>query len=271
MVRREAGRAAPVRPHRDRQLQPTTARLYTDLSLLTARADLAEDVAALFNMLTANTTAELAAQGLDPRWPWKQLAVAPHGLQERMLKEIRGRGGGGRAPGEPARILAKMNSLVDREVIPRSTGRARPACRWSCSCAASAACGPACPASPSASACTRWWTRYLEHSRVFVFGEGKRARFYISSADWMPRNFHSRVEVTAPIEDPEGRQRLLQILEAGLADTAKGRVLRPGGARRVAGLRARARRGRAASAARPRWSGRGPAASRPSCGPCWRP
>jgi polyphosphate kinase len=71
--------------------------------------------------------------------------------------------------------------------------------------------------------------RYLEHSRIFIFGEGRRARYFISSADWMPRNFHSRVEVMAPIDDPDARVRLLQIVEAGLRDTAKGSVLRADG------------------------------------------
>ena len=71
--------------------------------------------------------------------------------------------------------------------------------------------------------------RYLEHGRIFVFGEGRRARYFIGSGDWMPRNFLSRVEVMAPIEDPDLRARLLEILTLGLADTAKGSLLRPDG------------------------------------------
>ncbi len=203
----------------------TTARLYTDVSLLTARPDLAEEVAAVFNMLTANTTAELAAQGLDPRWPWKQLAVAPHGLKERMLKEIRAEEAEA-AAGKPARILAKMNSLVDREVIAALYRASQAGVRVELLVRGICCLRPGLPGVSERIRVHQVVDAYLEHSRVFVFGEGKRARFYISSADWMPRNFHSRVEVTAPIDDPEGRQRLLQILEAGLADTAKGRVLR---------------------------------------------
>ena len=71
--------------------------------------------------------------------------------------------------------------------------------------------------------------RFLEHSRIFVFGEGKRMRTFISSADWMPRNFHKRVEVMVPIEDPEARARLLEVFEAGMADEAKGSRLLPDG------------------------------------------
>jgi polyphosphate kinase len=67
--------------------------------------------------------------------------------------------------------------------------------------------------------------RYLEHARIFVFGEGKRSRTFISSADWMPRNFNRRVELLVPIDDPEARARLAEIVEVGMADDVKGSEL----------------------------------------------
>jgi polyphosphate kinase len=202
-----------------------TARLYTDVSLLTARADIAEEVAQVFNMLTANVTGELVAQGITPQWPWKRLAVAPHNLKERILRHVEDETAEA-AAGRPARILAKMNSLVDREVIASLCRASQAGVRVDLLVR-----GICClrPGEPSISDNIRVHQvvdRYLEHSRIFIFGEGKRARCYISSADWMPRNFHARVEVMVPIDDPDARQRLLDIVETGLADTAKGSALR---------------------------------------------
>lgn len=203
----------------------TTARLYTDVSLLTARPEIAEEVAQVFNMLTANTTGELAAQGLTPQWPWKRLAVAPHGLKERILRRIEEEVAEA-AAGRPARIRAKMNSLVDREVIEALYRASQAGVTVELLVRGICCLRPGVPGVSERIRVHQVVDGYLEHSRIFIFGEGKRARYYISSADWMPRNFHSRVEVMVPIDDVEGRQRLAQILEAGLADTVKGRVLR---------------------------------------------
>jgi polyphosphate kinase len=203
----------------------TTARLYTDVSLLTARPEIADEVAQVFNMLTANTTGELAARGITPQWPWKRLAVAPHGLKERILRRIDEEVAEA-AAGRPARILAKMNSLVDREVIGALYRASQAGVSIDLLVRGICCLRPGVPGISERISVHQVVDGYLEHSRIFIFGEGKRARYYISSADWMPRNFHSRVEVMVPIDDPEARQRLLQIVEAGLADTVKGRVLR---------------------------------------------
>lgn len=207
---------------------PATARLYTDFSLLTARPDLAEEAEAVFHMLTGNTTTELAAQGLAPQWPWKRLAVAPHTLKERVLKHIEEEAAEA-AAGRPARVLAKMNSLVDREVIAALYKASQAGARVDLLVRGICCLRPGVPGVSERITVHQVVDRYLEHSRVFVFGEGKRSRFYVSSADWMPRNFHSRVEVMAPVDDPALRARLLRALEAGLADDAKGSVLRADG------------------------------------------
>ena len=204
---------------------PQTARIYTDVSLLTARCDIAEEVEGVFNMLTGNTTTELATQGIVPQWPWKRLAVAPHGLKERILKHIEDEAVEATA-GKPARILAKMNSLVDREVIAALYRASQAGVKIELLVRGVCCLRPGVPGISERIAVHQVVDRYLEHSRIFIFGEGKRARHFISSADWMPRNFHSRVEVMAPIDDPELRARLLQIVEAGLSDTVKGSALR---------------------------------------------
>ncbi|HET9596602.1 MAG TPA: polyphosphate kinase 1 [Anaeromyxobacteraceae bacterium] len=207
---------------------PATARLYTDLSLLTARTEIAEEVEAVFHMLTGNTTADLALRGVVPQWPWKRLAVSPHGLKERVLELVAAEASEA-AAGKPARVLAKMNSLVDREVIAALYRASQAGVRVDLLVRGICCLRPGVPGVSDRIRVHQVVDRYLEHSRVFAFGEGKRTRCFISSADWMPRNFHSRVEVMAPIDDPALRQRVLDVLEAGLADDVKGSVLRADG------------------------------------------
>jgi len=207
---------------------PQTARIYTDVSLLTARQDIAEEAEAVFHMLTGNTTNELAAQGIVPQWPWKRLAVAPHGLKDRIIKFVDEEAAEALAS-RPARILAKMNSLVDREVITALYRASQAGAKVDLLVRGICCLRPGVPGISERIRVHQVVDRYLEHSRIFIFGEGKRAHFHVSSADWMPRNFLSRVEVMAPIDDPELRQRLLQIVEAGFDDTAKGSVLRADG------------------------------------------
>ncbi len=203
---------------------PTTARTYTDVSLLTARRDVAEEVEAVFHMLTGNTTAALAAQGVVPQWPWKRLAVAPHGLRERVLELVAAEVAEAEAR-RPARIVAKMNSLVDPDVITALYRASRAGVQVDLLVRGICCLRPGVAGLSERIRVHQVVDRYLEHSRILVFGEGKRAQTFISSGDWMPRNFHDRVEVMTPIDDPALRATLLEIVETGLADTAKGSAL----------------------------------------------
>ena len=197
----------------------TTAKQYTDLSLFTARKEMADDVSALFNMLTGNSVAP----------QWKRLAVAPVDLRDRVLALIEREAERAKA-GQPARIIAKMNSLVDEQII-RALYRASQAgvdidllVRGICCLR---------PGLPNVSERIRVVSvvdRFLEHSRVFAFGVADATEVFISSADWMPRNFVRRVEVMAPVEDPALRARLLdEVLALGLRDNVKGSHLKPDG------------------------------------------
>ncbi|MBS2030924.1 MAG: RNA degradosome polyphosphate kinase, partial [Deltaproteobacteria bacterium] len=198
-----------------------TARQYTDLSFFTAREAIADDVTALFNMLT----------GYSEPPQWKKLAVAPLGLEGRLLQLI-GREAERARAGEPARIIAKMNSLVD-PVIIRALYRASQAgvdtelmVRGICCLR---------PGVPGVSEKIRVVSvvdRFLEHSRIFVFGTGPRTEVYLSSADWMPRNLHRRIEVMWPIEDPALKARVLEgVLRLGLRDDVKACLLHADGQR----------------------------------------
>jgi polyphosphate kinase len=196
-----------------------TARIYTDFSLLTAAPELTEEVAIVFNTLT----------GLAGYPGLKKLLVAPFDLSERLIKLIERERDHARA-GKPARIIAKLNSLVDEESIEKL---------YEASCAGVKidliVRGICClrPRVPSLSDKIRVISivgRFLEHSRVYYFENAGQPDIYLSSADWMPRNFLRRVEVAFPIDAPELRAEMTNdILPAFLSDWVKARELQPDG------------------------------------------
>jgi len=181
-----------------------TARQYTDLSLFTCRTAVADDVSALFNMLTG--------YAVPPSF--KRLVVAPFGLHQRLLELIRREAERARR-GEGGRIVAKMNSLVDADIIRALYEASQSGVRIDLLVNVRV---------------RSVVDRFLEHSRVFAFGTPERAEVFLSSADWMPRNFLRRVEVMVPVEDPALRMRLLdEVLGVGLRDDVKATELRPDG------------------------------------------
>ena len=198
---------------------PTTSRIYTDLSLFTARAEIADDVSALFNMLT----------GLSDVPKWKRLTVAPLGLQERTLQLIE-RETEKAKKGETGRIVAKMNSLVDPVVIRALYAASQGGCEVDLIVRGICALRPGVPGLSERVRVTSIVDRFLEHSRVFVFGTGPQADVFLSSADWMQRNFHRRIEVMFPVEDPSLKARVVdEVLKHALADNVKARRLRADG------------------------------------------
>jgi polyphosphate kinase len=198
---------------------PTTALLYTDLGLFTAQEDIAADASALFNLLT----------GYSQGHQWRKLVVAPGDLHRRTIELVDEQTRRARA-GRSSRIFAKLNALVDYRVI-ESLYRASQAgvpidlvVRGICCLR---------PGMPGISENIRVRSivdRFLEHSRLYVFGPDEEAEILLASADWMPRNFYRRVEVMFPIESPNARERILQeILPAYLRDNVKARILRADG------------------------------------------
>jgi polyphosphate kinase len=201
-----------------------TARVYTDVSLFSAHNDLCDDVASLFNLLTGYAE--------PPRW--KKLAVAPFGLQDRIV-ELVGREAQKAQRGEPARIAAKMNALVDPPVIRALYAASSAGVEIDLLVRGICCLRPGVPGVSERIRVTSIVDRFLEHARIFVFGAGDDADCFISSADWMPRNFHSRVEVMVPVEDRALRARLVnEVLGLALQDTARARRLQPDGTYRRA-------------------------------------
>ncbi len=198
---------------------PTTARLYTDVSLFTSRGEIADDVSALFNMLTGYAVAP----------QWKRLAVAPMGLQEKVLSLIQREAEKARR-GEPARIVAKMNSLVDSTVIRALYAASQAGVEIDLLVRGICCLRPGVPGVSERIRVTSVVDRFLEHSRVFAFGAGSHPEVWMSSADWMPRNFVRRIETMFPVEDPAIRQRLLdEVLGVSLKDNVKARRLQVDG------------------------------------------
>jgi polyphosphate kinase len=196
-----------------------TARQYTDVSMFTARQEIADDASALFNMLT----------GYSVPPTWKRLAVAPFGLQARVIELIEREADRARKA-EPARIVAKMNSLVDPSVIRALYAASQAGVQIDLLVRGICCLRPGVPGVSENIRVVSIVDRFLEHSRIFSFGSPDRAEVYLSSADWMPRNFQRRVEVMFPVEDPALRARVLEeILGLGLRDNVKARRLLPDG------------------------------------------
>ncbi|MFO0661865.1 MAG: polyphosphate kinase 1 [Polyangiaceae bacterium] len=197
----------------------STARLYTDLALFTSRDVIGEDVTALFNLLTSYSVPQA----------WKALTVAPLGLAEKIVALIQRETEHAKA-GRPARIIAKMNACVDSEVIHALYAAAQAGVDITLLVRGICCLRPSLPGVSERIRVVALIDRFLEHSRVFWFANGGEDDVYLSSADWMPRNFHRRVEVLVPIFDPQIKTRLTnEILNVMLSDNTKSWVLQPDG------------------------------------------
>ena len=204
----------------------STAKQYTDCGIMTCNPLIGEDATAVFNMLS----------GYSEPLGWNKLVLAPLWLRGRLLKLIR-RETENAAKGEKAHIMAKMNSLCDKEVI---------AALYEASCAGvkielivrGICCLKAGVPGLSENIHVRSIVgNFLEHSRIFYFENGGRPQLFMASADWMPRNLDKRVEIMFPVEDPEIRSQVLHILEVQLADNVKAHVLQPDGSYEKVDLR----------------------------------
>jgi polyphosphate kinase len=224
VVRREGARLRRYIHLGTGNYNPQTARTYTDLSLFSAAPELGEDVANLFNLLTGYAE--------PPRW--KKLTVAPFGLLEKVV-ELIGREAEKARRGEPARIIAKMNSLVDASVIRALYAASQAGVEIELLVRGICCLRPGVPGVSERIRVTSVVDRFLEHSRVFAFGAGENPDCLLSSADWMPRNFHSRVEVMFPVEDRALKARVVgEILGLPLQDSVRARWLQPDGSYRRA-------------------------------------
>jgi len=201
---------------------PRTARTYTDFSFLTCEPELTDEVAIVFNTLT----------GLSGYPGLKKLMVAPFDLKQRLLKLIE-RERDHALAGRPGRIIAKLNSLVDQEVIEKLYEASQAEVEIDLIVR-----GICClrPKIPGLSENIRVFSivgRFLEHSRIYYFANGDQPEVFLASADWMPRNFLRRIEIAFPLADPALRDRIInEVLPNFLHDRVKSRELQPDGSYR---------------------------------------
>lgn len=196
----------------------STAKLYTDCGLMTCNPLVGEDATAVFNMLS----------GYSEPLSWNRLAVAPIWLRNHFMRLIRREAANARE-GKKARIIAKMNSLCDKEII---------AALYEASCAGvkidliirGICCLKAgVPGLSETIAVRSIVGNFLEHSRIFYFENDGMGQLFMGSADWMPRNLDKRVEIVFPVEDEKLKEEVFHILEVELEDNVKAHVLLPDG------------------------------------------
>ncbi|MEX0613567.1 MAG: polyphosphate kinase 1, partial [Pirellulales bacterium] len=198
---------------------PNTALVYTDLGLFTADKVIADDVSALFNFLT----------GYSQQHEWQKLMIAPSDLKRRTIELIDEQAARARE-GKRSRIIAKLNSLVDRETIEALYRASQAGVPVDLMIRGICCLRPGLPGISDNIRVQSVVDRFLEHSRILVFGEGSKEQVFLSSADWMPRNFDRRVEVMFPVEAEDLRRRIVdEIIPTYLKDNRRTRVLQADG------------------------------------------
>jgi polyphosphate kinase len=191
-----------------------TARIYTDFGLLTTSEAIAEDGTAFFSALTGYSD--------PPRL--KRLAMAPTGLRHRFLALI-DRERRRAESGQPSEIVAKMNSLIDGEIISALYAASQAGVKIRLNVRGICALRPAVPGVSENIEVVSIVDRYLEHSRIYYFLNGGEEEVYLASADWMTRNLDKRVELMFPVEQADNRAKVLYTLRAMFRDNVKSRWL----------------------------------------------
>ena len=196
-----------------------TARFYTDISLLTCDTAITTSMQAVFNYLTAHSESD----------DYSPLLVAPLTLAESFIQMIRREAEHAKA-GRPARIIAKMNSLLEKSIVEALYEASQAGVEIDLIVRGICSLRPGVPGLSERIRVRSLVGRFLEHSRIFCFANGGEEEIYCGSADWMPRNLFERCEVVFPVKDPALRTRLRdEVLAAYLADTAKTRILESNG------------------------------------------
>jgi polyphosphate kinase len=191
-----------------------TGGIYSDLGLFTARESFGEDLTELFNLLTGYTR---------PR-DFHHLLVAPTELRDELLERIRREASRARE-GRPSRIIAKMNSLVDRKLIEELYAAGAAGVKIDLIVRGICCLRPEVPGLSDNIRAISIIDRYLEHARIFFFENAGSPEYLLASADWMPRNLDRRVEIAFPILEPALQAQMREILSIQLSDTVKARRL----------------------------------------------
>jgi polyphosphate kinase len=209
-----------------------TGRLYSDASLLTSSEELGADAVAFFNAIT----------GYSQLQRYRKIEAAPTGLRQRLLELIEAETHR-RQQGQNAFIDAKINSLVDPEIINALYAASQAGVPVRLNVRGICCLRPGVSGLSENISVVSIVDRYLEHARVLHFHHGGDELVFLSSADWMPRNLDRRIELLVPVEDPDAKERLIAILETYFEDNVKARALQPDGSyKRVKAGRKKQRR-----------------------------
>ena len=196
----------------------STAKLYTDVGLMTCSDPIGEDATAVFNMLSGYS---------EPRF-WNKLSLAPLWLKNRFLHLI-GREQRHAQNGESAHIIAKMNSLCDPDIMEALYSASTAGVRIELIVRGICCLRPGIAGVSENITVRSIVGNFLEHSRIYYFENGGSPEIYAASADWMPRNLDRRVEILFPLEDSRIREKALHILLLELEDTVKAHIMRTDG------------------------------------------
>jgi polyphosphate kinase len=195
-----------------------TARIYTDVGILTANRSIAADLSDLFNLLTGYSRQRL----------YRKLLVAPANMRARFMEMIE-RETENAAAGKPARIIAKMNALVDVEMIEALYRASRAGVKVDLIIRGICCLRPGVPGISENVSVISIIGRFLEHSRIWYFANDGNPEYLIGSADWMPRNLDRRVEAIVPVEEPRLQALIHSLLDVCLADNRQAWDLQPDG------------------------------------------
>ena len=219
VVRSEAGQIRRYVHLATGNYNPTTARFYTDIGLLTCKPEFGEDATNLFNLLT----------GICQFQGMKKLIAAPFDLHARLIQLIE-REIGHAQKGLPAKIIARMNSLVEPTMIEALYRASQAGVKIELIVRGICCLRPGVKGVSENITVRSIVDRFLEHSRIYYFENARQSEVFAGSADWMPRNLFRRIEVVFPIEDGNLRERVIgEILAVTLADNVKARFLRADG------------------------------------------
>ena len=195
-----------------------TAKLYTDIGLLTCSSAIGEDATAVFNMLS----------GYSEPLHWNKLALAPLWLRGRFL-ELIGREKENALAGKEGKIIAKMNSLCDKEIIDALYDAAGAGVKIELIVRGICSIRTGIPGISENITVRSIVGTFLEHSRIYYFWNDGKEEVYCASADWMPRNLDRRVEILFPIDHDSLKERVIEMLRIQLSDNVKAQIMQPDG------------------------------------------